>query len=164
MEIKACCFTGHRHLSHEERDELESVLDRYLQALCDLGCTEFRVGGALGFDTLAAQRVLALRETHPTCHLHMILPCRDQEMRWPLADRIAYRKVLERANRVTYVQEEYTQGCMYIRNRALVDGSDVVIAYLKRNGGGTAYTCRYAEKQGVRVINTYNDQLSIPFI
>ena len=51
---------------------------------------------------------------------------------------------------------------MYMRNRALVDGSDVVIAYLKHGKGGTAYTCRYAEKQGVRVINTYADQLSMP--
>ncbi len=164
MEIKTCCFTGHRHLSHEEREILTEELDRYLLALCDLGCTEFRVGGALGFDTLAAQRVLALRETHPQCRLHMILPCRDQEARWPLSDRIAYRQVLERANYVTYVQDTYTKGCMYMRNRALVDGSDLVIAYLKHDGGGTAYTCRYAQKHDVRVINTYHDQLTIPFL
>lgn len=162
MKIQTCCFTGHRHLSNEEQAELIPTLDRYLQALCDLGCTEFRVGGALGFDTLAAQRVLLLREKYPACHLHMILPCRDQEARWSLEERIAYRRVLERANRITYVQEKYTQGCMYMRNRALVDGSDVVIAYLKHGKGGTAYTCHYAEKQGVRVINTYMDQLSMP--
>jgi hypothetical protein len=50
------------------------------------------------------------------------------------------------------------------QHRFPVNGSDVVIAYLKHEKGGTAYTCRYAEKQGVHVINTYNDQLAIPFL
>ena len=163
MEIKVCCFTGHRTLSDTEYEELVPVIDRYLLAMCEAGCTEFRTGGALGFDTLAAQRVLALREQHPQCKLHLILPCRGQESSWALQHRVLYRKICERADRVSCLHEIYEKGCMYERNRALVDGCDVVIAYLKQEKGGTAYTCRYAKKQGVRIINvarTIEQQLS----
>ena len=153
MEIKTCCFTGHRTLSDAERSELVPLIDRYLFAIYEAGCREFRTGGALGFDTLAAQRVLALREKYPSCKLHLILPCQGQENDWSLEKRVLYRKISERADRVTCLHDSYTKGCMYERNRALVDGCDVVIAYLKQEKGGTAYTCGYAEKHGVRVIN-----------
>ncbi len=153
MEIKVCCFTGHRTLSDAEQIELTPVIDRYLLAMCEAGCTEFRTGGALGFDTLAAQRVLALREQYGQCKLHLILPCQGQENDWALQHRILYRKISERADYVSCLHDVYTKGCMYERNRALVDGCDVVIAYLKQDKGGTAYTCRYAEKKGIRVIN-----------
>ena len=39
------------------------------------------------------------------------------------------------------------------RNRALVDGSDYCVAYLTKNSGGTLYTCSYALKKGVELIN-----------
>lgn len=164
MAIQVCCFTGHRVLSKQEQSELSSLLDRYLIAMCEAGCTEFRTGGALGFDTLAAMRVLALREQYRQCKLHLILPCQGQENDWSLENRILYRKIAERADRVTCLHEAYVKGCMYERNRALVDGCDMVIAYLNQAKGGTAYTCRYAEKKGVRIINlaqTVGEQLSM---
>ena len=37
--------------------------------------------------------------------------------------------------------------------RALVDGSDLCVAYLKEKKGGTAMTVQYAQKQKVTVIN-----------
>jgi hypothetical protein len=42
---------------------------------------------------------------------------------------------------------------MQERNRALVDGSDVCIAYLARSTGGTKQTFLYALRQGLEVIN-----------
>ena len=43
---------------------------------------------------------------------------------------------------------------MHVRNRALVDASNVCIAYMTdASRGGTAYTVRYAEKKGIPVYN-----------
>ena len=39
------------------------------------------------------------------------------------------------------------------RDRKMVDGASVCVAWCTRRSGGTAYTVRYALKQGVRVIN-----------
>ncbi len=54
---------------------------------------------------------------------------------------------------MVYTSQEYTKGCMFKRNRHLVDNSSVCICYLTKNNGGTAYTVDYAEKQGLEVIN-----------
>ncbi len=151
--MTTCCFTGHRVIAPEVRDQLTAILDRRLQALYDVGFVEFRAGGALGFDTLAAERVLLLRERHPDCRLVLMLPCRDQSKYWSEADKAEYAEILEKADKICYAREHYTPDCMHARNRALVDGSDLCLSYLIENKGGTLYTCSYALKHGVRLIN-----------
>ena len=153
MEEKICCFTGHRTVDPAEREALIALLDKHLAELAEAGYTEFRTGGALGFDTLAAERVLALCEKYPACRLHLILPCRDQDKRWSARDRAVYADILSRAHRVTVLRERYSPDCMHARNRALVDGSDLCLAYLLENRGGTLYTCAYALKHGVPFYN-----------
>ena len=46
-----------------------------------------------------------------------------------------------------------TQGCMYKRNRHLVDHSGICVCYLTKDSGGTAYTVRYARTHGLEIIN-----------
>ena len=151
--MKICCFTGHRTVPPEIAPTLVRVLDTHLERLFAAGFTEFRAGGARGFDTLAALRVLALRVRHPECRLALILPCRDQAKLWKVRERALYDDILAHADSVRYVEEGYTSTCMYARNRALVDGSDLCIAYLTRNTGGTLYTCAYALKNRVELLN-----------
>ena len=157
MAFHICCFTGHRHIPAEVVPELTAILDRRLAAMCEAGFTEFRTGGAIGFDTLVAQRVIATREVYPGARLHLILPCRDQSERWSKKERKTYDHLLSLADQVTYVQDSYSPGCMHVRNRALVEGSDLCLAYLTSSRGGTAYTCTYALKQHVRMINLANE-------
>lgn len=148
-----CCFTGHRTIEVEQKLSLVKRLDALLEGLVTQGFTEFRTGGARGFDTLAALRVLALRERHPECKLHLKLPCRDQTKFWGVGDKALFDEILTAADRADYISERYTPSCMYARNRALVDGSDLCVAYLLENRGGTLYTCSYALKHKVELIN-----------
>ena len=67
-------------------------------------------------------------------------------------DRAALAKICERADRVSYVREHYSSDCMHARNRAMVDGSDLCVAYCTSSHGGTAYTLLYAKKEGVEVL------------
>ena len=151
--MKICCFTGHRTVAPEIARALCILLDRHLEELAGAGFTEFRAGGARGFDTLAALRVLALRERHPECRLSLILPCRDQAKLWKFGERALYEEIASKADSVRFLQEHYTPDCMYARNRALVDGSDLCLAYLTENRGGTLYTCSYALRRGVELCN-----------
>lgn len=43
--------------------------------LVSKGFKYFGTGGALGFDTIAAQAVLSVKETHPEVKLILVLPC-----------------------------------------------------------------------------------------
>lgn len=151
--MKICCFTGHRHLSVPERIALTARLDTVLAELADAGFTEFRTGGAQGFDTLAALRVIALRASHPACRLHLMLPCRDQADRWREGHAALWEQIRAEADAVSFVRDAYTPDCMHARNRALVDGSDLCVAFLRENRGGTLYTCAYALKKGVALRN-----------
>lgn len=158
--MRVCCFTGHRTIAAERRPLLVQQLDTLLERLAVEGYTEFRTGGARGFDTLAALRVLALRERHPDCKLHLILPCRDQTKFWSAGEKAVFEDILQAADRADYVSDTYDPTCMYTRNRALVDGSDLCIAYLTHNRGGTLYTCSYALKNHVELVNLADEDNS----
>ena len=151
---KICCFTGSRNVSRKALPILMKKLESEIENLIiNEGYTDFRTGGALGFDTVAALSVLKLRDRHPHIKLHLILPCRNQEKYYTVQYKKIYRAILALADTQIFMQERYTDGVMFARNRALVDGSDICIAYLTKSHGGTYYTVQYAKKQGVPVIN-----------
>lgn len=150
--MSVCCFTGHRDLGGKTRQ----VYDRLclqVAACARAGYEEFRAGGALGFDTVAAMAVLETKKQYPHIRLVLYIPCRQQDSSWRPKDRERYRKIMDMADEVKVLSEQYYRGCMFVRNRALVDGSDLCIAYLKQMKGGTKMTVDYANKQQVTVMN-----------
>ena len=149
---KICCFTGHRHISHENTVMLTQKLRRLIPALAEDGVTTFRAGGAMGFDTLAALCVLEQRDSLGL-RLELILPCHNQTRGWSQRDINYYDHILKNCDSYRYISNVYTKDCMLERNRHLVNGSDICVAYLTQNRGGTLYTVNYAQKNGVRVIN-----------
>lgn len=152
MEMTVC-FTGHRTIAPEDARSLAEVTEREIRRLIGLGAVRFRAGGACGFDTVAALKVLELKKEFPEIRLELILPCHDQDKKWRVNERLIYARILEHADSVSYTSEKYTSRCMLARDRELVKGSDVCVAYLRRQSGGTAYTVRFAKSEGVEVIN-----------
>ena len=146
-------FTGHRIIPIDDRKKLAFSLLDAVKELVGRGVREFIAGGALGFDTLAAECVIAMRRAYPDIKLKLYLPCRDQHARWNARDVERYMRVLENADEILYISENYSPGCMHKRNRAMVDASDICIAYVTRQSGGSAYTISYAEQNGLEIIN-----------
>lgn len=147
------CFTGHRDLPVGQMEEIRTRLYETVERLIGAGVSEFRAGGALGFDTLAAATVLELKEKYPEISLVLMLPCRDQDKGWSDENKARYKEIMARADEVKVLAEHYYRGCMFVRNRALVDGSAYCIAYLTSERGGTAMTVNYAKKQNLEIIN-----------
>ncbi len=152
MHDKTVCFTGHRQIEKSVLPILAQQLETVLRQLIGEGCRYFGAGGALGFDTLAAQTVLRLREEFPHIRLILVLPCQDQVKNWPVESVAEYRRILGLADKTVYVSQVYFPGCMQKRNRLLVDESSVCVAYCTRSTGGSAYTLDYARRRGLRVI------------
>jgi len=153
MKDKTCCFTGHRKISFLQAAAIRRGLEQAVEASIQKGYLYFGAGGALGYDTIAAQTVLKLREKYPQIKLILVLPCRTQTRGWKQADIDEYERIMAAADKVTYTSEEYTRGCMHKRNRHLVDNSSLCICYLTERSGGTAYTVDYAKKNGLDIIN-----------
>ena len=151
--VKRCCFTGHRTVPAEKYIRTMQRLRQNVLKLYTEGYRVFNTGGALGFDTMAAQAVLKLKENFPDVKLHLYLPHKQQAEKWAPQDRAVYEYIKSISDKVVYSSEGYTPMCMNSRNRALVDNADLCIAYCTDTTGGTVYTVNYALDNGVDVIN-----------
>ena len=150
---KICCFTGHRNIPDNLSDELFEKLYKTISQLASEGFCIFRAGGAVGFDRLAADAVLALRQKNPSIKLHIYVPCLDQNKYFSPEENDYYMAQIKSADKIMCISKTYTKGCMLQRNRAMVDGADACICYLRKAQGGTAYTVKYAEQKNCRVIH-----------
>ena len=131
----------------------DRVLPRYSKAEEIFNMVSHICGGALGFDTLAAEYVVQLRDKHPDVRLIFCLPCADQSGKWKRADCSRYERLLYLSDETRVLSPRYFDGCMQVRNRYMVDRSYLCIAYMVRLKGGTLSTVRYAISEDVPVIN-----------
>jgi uncharacterized phage-like protein YoqJ len=153
MENTFCAFSGHRSLPRAAEEQLPRLLRQRIASLAEEGCTGFLCGGAVGFDTLAAEAVLSQRVRFPQLTLTLALPCPEQDKAWPLRQRERFRAILEAADETILVSPEYHRFCMMQRNRFMVDHSRMLICYLTTDKGGTAATVRYALQRKLPVVN-----------
>ena len=154
---KVCCmFTGHRSLPGD-RESVERLRRKVCEAVRRAyaqGCRVFYAGGAIGFDMLASEETLRLRDAElHDLRLILAVPFFGHYRGWPHGDRAAYVQVLSRADGAVYIAGEYERGCMQKRNRYMVDRASRCICYLTKRRGGTAYTVAYAEAEGLTVDN-----------
>lgn len=152
----ACAFTGHRpgKLGYTEEQEmsLRKSLRGALLRLVGRNYTHFLSGGALGFDLMAAEEVLWLKSQLPFVTLEMVLPWKEQSERWSEADKKRHADIVAKADTVTVIEDVYTQGCLFKRNRFLVDSCDLLLALYHDLPGGTRMTVEYAKKVGREIM------------
>ena len=65
MKENTCCFSGHRRISKQMVDWINSRLFSEIISAVNEGYDTFCVGGALGFDTLAAKQILDIKQAFP---------------------------------------------------------------------------------------------------
>ena len=153
LREKTCFLTGHRDIPRDQYPEILAKLEVAVERLIAEGVQYFGVGGALGFDMLAALTVLRARRQHPEVKLVLVLPCKDHDFGWPGEDRALFEQITSQVDKVVYTAEKYYSGCMYKRTRHMAEQSGYCICYLDRATGGTAYAVSYAKSVGVQIIN-----------
>lgn len=159
MDYKSqtCCFTGHRNIAPYTPDTVFEQMKAIVTLLVSKGFKYFGTGGALGFDTIAAQAVLSVKETHPEVKLILVLPCENQTKYWKQQDIDVYNNIKLRADKVKVLAPHYYNGCMQKRNRHLVDCSSACICFMTKHEGGTTYTVEYAKQKGLYLINVVEE-------
>ncbi len=149
------CFTGHRQISGAAA-AAEARVTEIAEGLIQQGCLCFCAGGARGFDAMAARAILRLQGEYPLVRLVLVLPFWNQyqhETGWTEEDIEEYHYLKAAASEVIHLQQSYSKGCYYKRNRYLVNASSVCVAYQRSSSRGTAYTVRYATENGLQIIN-----------
>lgn len=155
MRNQTCCFTGHRDIPSHEFTTISKRTEQAIHALADRGIRYFGVGGALGYDTLAASILFQLRETNYK-HIKVILvyPFEGYTSRWAPHQQEQHAKFPPKYDKIICVSQFPSRESYLKRNRHLVDHSAYCISYCTKNTGGTAYTLRYAKSQGLTIFNT----------
>lgn len=154
--ISSVCFTGHRDLTDNEIHIIIRRLTLLLERLIlNHELSNCFAGGAIGFDTVAAQAVLSLKDKYSDLKLNLILPCQGQEKAWTSHQKQEYEIIKEQSDSIRVLSPFFYNGCMQARNRELLRNADLCIAYLRKGtrSGGSLNTVLQAAKLGVPVIN-----------
>ena len=162
LRQQICCFTGHRNVPKKDIDQILNRIEKLVYALAEKGVTSFCVGGAIGFDTIAAQHLLYLREIKGlNIRVILICPFDGFTNRWNQTQKDEFAILLSHFDEVIYKEKTGCREAYLSRNRELVDRSAYCITYCTHNYGGTAYTVRYAMKSGVMVLNIADTDMEI---
>lgn len=134
-------ITGHRRERLHGQDHLvykwcEAQIIKYEPTLCLSGM-------ANGSDQLFAQATLS--NSYPLWCI------------FPYKKNIDYlSNYVDNALRITYTQEKYSKDCYFIRDKYLVDHSDVLLAiWDKKEIGGTWFTIKYAKSINKPIVYYY---------
>lgn len=155
LRKQTCCFTGHRDLPREKIPEItERTANEIRDLIANNNVRFFGVGGAIGYDTLAARVLFQLKETEfPHIKVILVYPFDGYTNRWTPAQKSEHEHLLPKYEKRVCIESSASKEAYLARDRHLVDGSAYCISYCTRNYGGTAYTVRYAKSQGLEVRN-----------
>ena len=156
-EQQTCCLTGHRVIPPgEEKKIMVRARNILLRLIREKNVRYFGVGGAVGFDMMAAEYLLDLK-AHKEHQLKIIsvlpYPAWRETEDWTDELRRREENILRACDKVVYVRPEFETGVFLLRDRKLVDGSAWCVSYCNRPRTGTAYTVKYALDRGVKVFN-----------
>ncbi len=147
------CFTGHRpeKLSFSEAEVKAGLTEQIKKAVED-GYTTFITGMGKGVDLWAGEIVCKLRDNGSRIKLVAANPYDGFGKGWPAEWRSLHREMLEKADFVENVCPGYHKDCFLVRDKWMVDHSDLVIAVFNGAPGGTKFTIEYTKKPGMKDI------------
>ena len=144
-------FFGHRIIEDFNRAEAKAetlIRDLILQK----GYVEFLVGRGGDFDQIISSAVKRLqrRIRDDNSSLIWVLPYSTAELYNNVKSFGNYYDEIEICDAA---QNSHPKRAYQIRNRQMVDRSDLVVFYVEHNSGGAYQTLRYAQDEGKRIIN-----------
>lgn len=148
-------FTGHRFLRHDYHtlyDKLKAAIENSYQH----GIRFFYAGGAVGFDTLAAEAVLSVKKQYADIVLIIVVPFPQQDKLFNVSDRHKYLYILNMADEVVTISNEFSNIAYFKRNDYMISHSCQLIAYWdEKSLGGTSYTVKKAREKKLTICNLF---------
>lgn len=151
----ACFFSGHRKIKKSLHDNIKALLKQEIKKKYEQGIKTFITGGAVGFDTIAADIVLELQKSdYPDIELHLYLPCYKYEERLSYNECCALHRIKCLSNHFEIIDKENNNNdSIKMRNYAMVDNACCGIVYNNHFRSGTYQTISYAKRNGKEFIN-----------
>lgn len=160
-KYRTACFTGHRPTKlggyNEDNNTARYVKNTLYEVIKDCLSQDIRNfiwGGAIGVDQWAASECIRLRDGEEyLLHLSLYQPFKNMDIKWNQMTRLHFHKLAKLSDQIVTVSEgDYSSMKMQIRNMAMVDASDLVIAVYDGTPGGTANCVEYAKSKGKQIL------------
>ncbi len=151
MDIYTVSFFGHREA--ERASEIESKLDQLLHDLItQKQYVEFLVGRDGEFDLLAASAIRRAvnQYGYGNTSIILVLPYMKAEYRDNEQNYLSYYDEVEICSESS---NAYYKSAIQVRNRCMVDRSDLVVYCIQHKSGGAYKTVQYAQKCKKEIIN-----------
>ncbi|MDE5771291.1 MAG: hypothetical protein K2I06_06640 [Ruminococcus sp.] len=151
MNIYTVSFFGHREI--ENPIEIENRLDKILHDLISQReYVEFLIGRDGEFDLLASSVIKRNIRNYGygNTYFILVLPYMKTEYRDNEKDYLDYYDEVEIC---TESANAHYKAAIQIRNRNMVDRSNLVVCCIQHKSGGAFKAVQYAEKQNCRIIN-----------
>ena len=150
LNIYTVSFFGHRSI--ERASEVENRFDKLLHELiAQKEYVEFLIGRDGEFDLLASAAIKrAVREYgYGNTHFTLVLPYMKAEYRDNEKEYLDYYDEVEVCAESA---DAHPKAAIQIRNRKMVDRSDLVVCCIQHQSGGAYKTVQYAQRLGKRVV------------
>lgn len=151
MNIYTVSFFGHRKI--ENPSEIEKRLDRLLHnIITQKEYVEFLIGREGEFDLLAASVIRRAVKNYGCGNTSfiLVLPYIKAEYR---DNKREYLKYYDEIEVCSESSEVHYKSAIQVRNKSMVDRSDLVVCCIQQNSGGAYTTVQYAKKQNCRIVN-----------
>lgn len=151
MNIYTVSFFGHRYV--ERGSEINDRLDKLLRDLIiQSEYIDFLIGRDGEFDLLASAAVKRAIHSYScgNTHFTLVLPYMKAEYRDNEKNYLEYYDAVEICSASA---ETHPKSAIQVRNKSIVDRSDLVVCCIQHKSGGAYKTIQYAEKQGKKVVN-----------
>ena len=142
---KACCAFGHR----EVFENISKAVSSAVRTAAEQGCEIFYTSAMGKFDEMFSSEVRALKKDYPNIKLICVMPYMTNEINtqgdylYTLYDDILIP---------TELADVHYKAAITKRNQWIIQRSDLVIVYTKRNYGGAYNAKRYAERMNKEII------------
>lgn len=142
-----CCFFGHR-------DVFEAVATAVYEKICDLienqNISTFIVGDHGDFDKTTAAMVRKAKKKYKNIKLILVRPYFSNELN---VNKDYYAMLYDDIIIPEELANVHYKSAIRKRNEWMIDNSQYVIFYVKRNYGGAYTALRYAERTGKSFCN-----------
>lgn len=145
------CFFGYREIYN--LFELEEKLEEHIRILLESKeYVEFLVGRNGEFDQLASSTVRRVKRNYrdDNSALVLVLPYLSAEYE---KNEEAFQEYYDEVEICQSSSAAPFKAAMQVRNREMVDRSDLVVCYIEHNSGGAFQTVQYAKKKNKEIVN-----------
>lgn len=157
MNIYTISFFGHRKI--ENPSEIEKQLEKLLyDIITQKEYVEFLIGREGEFDLLSASVIRRAVKSYGCGNTSfiLVLPYMKAEYRDNKSEYLEYYDEIEICAKSS---EVHYKSAIQMRNRSMVDRSNLVVCCIQRNSGGAYKTVQYAKKQNCKVVNLAEENL-----